>query len=250
MTHRRPAGRMGAVRGLFLTFFLSFVNLVGIIFTLIALGGLEPWTRWQFIGAFGVLEAASGIANVVTPNLWRLPVAQFETSERTQVELAGSALLIPHWAALARFAAGVVLIGIAAWHQGLTAASVALVPVIVALAALILAISAAFARLGVIRPEIDVMQFMVRWRGRVRESPPMSLSASVLQFLLSIVTVPAAKLLAPEVLYQPQLQPSLNALLAVVTATAISGVLVYLLWFGRVTATAPAEQQREAEEHA
>jgi hypothetical protein len=34
-----------AFRGLFLTFLLSFVNLVGIIFTLTALGGLAPWSR-------------------------------------------------------------------------------------------------------------------------------------------------------------------------------------------------------------
>ena len=77
-----------AFRGLFLTFTLSFVNLVGIIFTLSALGGLAPWSPWQFVGAFGVLEAASGLANVISPNIWRLPVAQVETSRRTDVELA------------------------------------------------------------------------------------------------------------------------------------------------------------------
>ena len=249
MAHRLASWKR-AVSGLFLTFVLSFVNLVGIIFTLTALGGLEPWSRWQFIGAFGVLEAASGIANVISPNLWRLPVAQLETSERTQVELAGSALLIPHWAALARFVAGAVLIAVAAWHEGVGAASVALVPLVLALAWLILAISAALARVALIRPEIDVVQFMVRWRGRVRESPPVSLTASVLQFLLSIVTVPAAKLLAPAVLYQPEFAPSLETLLAVLTASAILGVLTYVLWFGRVAATASADQQREAEEHA
>src|SRR5919197_5739849 len=98
--------RKRAFRGLFLTFTLSFVNLVGIIFTLSALGGLAPWSPWQFIGAFGVLEAASGIANVISPNIWRLPVAEVKTSQRTGVELAASALLLPHWAALARFGAG------------------------------------------------------------------------------------------------------------------------------------------------
>src|SRR5215218_5206226 len=87
---QRVASRRRAYSGLFLTFLLSFVNLVGIVFTLIALGGLEPWSPWQFIGAFGVLEAASGLANVISPNIWRLPVAQVQTSERTEVELAGS----------------------------------------------------------------------------------------------------------------------------------------------------------------
>jgi hypothetical protein len=246
----RPASRGRAVRGLFLAFALSFVNLTGIVFTLTALGGLEPWSRWQFIGAFGVLEAASGIANVISPNIWRLPVAELQTGERTKIELAGSALLIPHWAALARFAAGVLLVAIAAWHEGLAPASAALVPLVIALAWLILAISAALARLAVIRPELDVVELVVRWGGRVRELPPVSLSAAVLQFLLSIATVPAAKLLQPSVLYLPELAPSLEALLAAFSASAILGVLVYLLWMGRVAASAPPEQQREAEEHA
>ena len=244
------ASRRRAFSGLVLTFCLSFVNLVGIVFTLIALGGLAPWSRWQFIGAFGVLEAASGIANVISPNIWRLPIAQLQTSERTRIELAGSALLIPHWAALARFAAGVILMAVAAWHEGLALASVALIPLVLALAWLVLVISAAFARVALIRPEMDVVQVNVRWGGRDREFPPGSLSASVLQFLLSILTIPAAKLLDPTVLYQPELAPSLEALLVVLIASAISGVLVYLLWSGRIAATAAAEQQREAEEHA
>jgi hypothetical protein len=247
---QRFASRRRAFSGLLLTFVLSFVNLVGIIFTLIALGGLAPWSRWQFLGAFGVLEAASGLANVISPNIWRLPVAQLQTSERTQIKLAGSTLLIPHWAALARFAAGAVLMAVAAWHEGLAPASLALIPFILSLAWLILVISAAFARLALIRPEFDVVQVNVHWGGRLREFPPGSVSAAVLQFLLSISTVPAAKLLDPTVLYQPELAPSLEALLAVLLASMISGLFAYLLWSGRVAATARAEQQREAEEHA
>jgi hypothetical protein len=246
----QPASRRRALSGLVLTFVLSFVNLVGIVFTLVALGGLAPWSRTQFIGAFGVLEAASGLANVISPNIWRLPVAQLQTSGRTEVKLALSALLIPHWAALARFAAGLVLMGIAAWHEGLAPASLALIPLILALAWLVLVVSAAFARVALIRPEFDVVQINLRWGGREREFPPGSLSASVLQFLLSIATIPAAKLLDPTVLYQPELAPSLEALLAVLVASAISGVLVYLLWAGRAGAKASAEQQREAEERA
>ena len=45
-----PAGTWKrAFRGLFLTFTLSFVNLFGLIFTLSALGGLAPWSAWQFV---------------------------------------------------------------------------------------------------------------------------------------------------------------------------------------------------------
>ena len=82
--------RKRVFRGLFLTFTLSFVNLVGIIFTLTALGGLAPWSRSQFIGAFGVLEAASGIANVLSPNVWRLPVAQVPRARLSAHAVRGS----------------------------------------------------------------------------------------------------------------------------------------------------------------
>src|SRR6185503_1560402 len=47
-----------AFSGLALVFALSFVNLVGILVTATALGGIAPWTRWQFIGMFGVVELA------------------------------------------------------------------------------------------------------------------------------------------------------------------------------------------------
>jgi hypothetical protein len=239
-----------AFRGLFLTFTLSFVNLFGLIFTLSALGGLAPWSAWQFVGAFGVLEAASGLANVISPNIWRLPVAQMETSRRTDVELAASALLLPHWAALARFVAGVVLVAVAAWHEGLAPSSLALVPFIAALAWWIVAISIALARLALLRPDRDVVGVAIRWGGRVREAPPISLTASALQFFLSIATVPAAKLLSPSILYQPELAPSAEAMLIVLATSIVLGLCAYFLWWGRIAVTAPREQQREAEEHA
>jgi hypothetical protein len=239
-----------AFRGLFLTFLLSFINLTGIFFTLTALGGLAPWSRWQFVGAFGVLEAASGLANVVTPNIWRLPVAELQTSERTEVKLARSALLLPHWGGLARFVAGLVLVAVAAWQEGLGPASATLLPFVLALAWLIVAISAMLARVGLARPDIDVIQLIVRWRGRVQEVPPISLSAAVFQFVLSVATVPLAKLLPPSVLYQPELGPSSNALLSALGASVVLGALVYLLWSGRIEMDASPEQQREAEEHA
>jgi hypothetical protein len=249
---KRKGNSLGtrAFRGLFLTFTLSFVNLVGIIFTLSALGGLEPWSRWQFVGAFGILEAASGLANVISPNIWRLPVAEVQTSQRTDVELAASALLIPHWAALARFGAGVVLAAVAAWHEGVAPGSFALAPFILAVACLIVAISAALARLALLRPEIDVAEVSIRWGGKVRELPALSLTASILQFLLSIATIPLAKLLPPSVLYQPELAPSAEALLVALAASGLSAGLVYWVWSGRIGLRAPAEQQRDAEEQA
>lgn len=104
------------------------------------------------------------------------------------------------------------------------------------------------ARAGVARPDIDVIQFIVRWRRREKELSPISLSASLFQFLLSIATIPAAKLLPPSVLYQPEIGPSAEALLvALVLSVALLG-LVYLLWSDRIALAAVAEQQREAEE--
>jgi hypothetical protein len=239
-----------AFRGLVLPFLLSFLNLIGVILTVTALGGLAPWSRWQFIGAFGVVEAASGLANVISPNIWRLPVAELQTSERTDVKLAGSALLLPHWGGLARCLAGLVLLAGVAWQEGLGPASAALVPLVLALAWSILAISAVLARAGLARPDLDVVQMVVRWGRREKELPPVSISAAVFQFLLGITTIPVAKLLPPSVLYQPELGPSLDALLVALALSAVLVMLVYLLWSGRIELKAPTEQQREAEKHA
>jgi hypothetical protein len=242
-----PSGR--AFRGLALVFFLSFVNLVGVILTVAALGGLAPWSRWQFIGLFGVIEVASGLSNVITPNIWRLPVAELETSRRTDVTLAASAMLLPHWGGLARVAAGLVCVVLAAWQEGVGPATAALVPLVAALAWSILAISAVLARAGVARPDLDVVQFVVRWGRREQEAPPVSIGASVLQFLLSIATIPAVKLLPPTALYQPEIAPSPQALLIALAVAVALVVPVYLLWWNRIDLSAPAEQQREAEEH-
>ncbi len=215
-----------------------------------ALGGVAPWTRWQFVGAFGVIEAASGLANVISPNIWRLPIAQLQTTGRTDVKLAASALLLPHWGGLARCGAGLVCLALAAAQEGLGPASVALVPFVLALAWSILAGSAALARAGVARPDLDVVQFVVRWGRREKELAPITVSASVLQFLLSIATIPVAKLLPPSVLYQPELGPSVEVLLVTLALSGALAVLVYVLWSGRIEIDAPKEQQREAEEHA
>jgi hypothetical protein len=221
-----------------------------VILTMTGLGGLAPWSRWQFIGAFGVIEAASGLANVISPNIWRLPIAELQTSERTDVKLAASALLLPHWGGLARCGAGLVCLAVAAWQEGLGLASAALVPFVLAVAWSILAISAVLARAGLARPDLDVAQLVVRWGRREKELPPVSISAAVFQFLLSVATIPAAKLLSPSVLYQPELGPSLDAVLLVLVLSAVLVVLVYFLWSGRIELSAPPEQQREAEERA
>jgi hypothetical protein len=245
---QRGSGR--AFRGLVLVFLLAFVNLVGLILTTAALGGLAPWSRWQFVGAFGVIEAASGLSNVWTPNIWHLPVAELETTKRTDVRLAASTLLLPHWGGLARFAAGFASIAAAAWHEGVGPATLGLVPFVLALTWTVLALSVLLARAGVARPDLDVVQLVVRWGGRERELRPLSIGAAVLQFLLGIATIPAVKLLPPSVLYQPDLGPSGEALLWSLAVSLALIAAVWLAWSNRIDWRAPREQQREAEEHA
>jgi hypothetical protein len=247
MGEKQGSGR--AFRGLFLVFLLSFVNLVGLILTATALGGLAPWTRWQFIGLYGVIETASGLANIITPNVWRLPVAELQTSRRTEVKLAMSALLLPHWGGFVRCVAGLACLAIAAWQAGLGPASVLLAPFVLLLAWSIVAVSAALARAGVARPEIDVLQFVVRWAGREKELTPLSLTAATFQFLLMVVTIPAVKVLPPSVLYQPEIGPSAQAFLLILAVSSALLALTYAVWWGRIEAKAPREQQREAEEH-
>ena len=248
----KPTNASGgrAFRGLALVFVLSFVNLFGVLVTVTALGGLSPWSRWQFIGVFGVIEAASGLANVLTPNLWRLPVAQLETSVRTDVKLAASAMLLPHWGGLARCIAGLVCLVLAGWQEGVGTATLGLAPLLLALAWVVLAVSAVVARAGVARPDLDVVQFVVRWRRRESQLTPLSIGASILQFLLSIATIPAVKLLPPSVLYRPELGPSPAALLITLALSAALAALVHLSWSGRLASEAPREQQQEAEENA
>ena len=166
------------------------------------------------------------------------------------MKLAASTLLLPHWGGLARCGAGVVCLAIAAWQEGLGPASIGLVPLVLALAWSIVAISAVLARAGVARPELDVVQFVVRWRRRENELTPISIGAAALQFGLSIMTLPAVKLLPPSVLYQPELGPSRNALLVALGLSIALLVRRALLWAGRIELHAPAEQQREAEEGA
>jgi hypothetical protein len=239
-----------AFRGLVLVFVLSFVNLLGVLVTVTALGGLEPWSRWQFVGAFGVIEGASGLANVFSPNIWHLPVAQLQTSKQTDVRLAISAVLLPHWGGLARCFAGLVCIALAAWREGVGPASLVVAPLLLALAWAVLAISAVVARAGVARPDLDVVQLVVRWRRRESELRPLSIGASILQFLIGIATIPAVKLLPPSVLYRPELGPSAEALLIALAVSAALAAVVYVSWFGRLGSQAPAKQQQEAEEHA
>src|SRR5690606_17920408 len=153
---------------------------------------------------FGVIEASAGISNIFAPNIWHLPVAEMETSKRTPVRLAASTMLIPHWGGGARALAGMIMMLASGFSEGWGMQSVLLLPLLVALIVLFLGISAALGRIGVAHPETDIMQWVLRWRGKEKELEPLSISASIQQFVLGILTLPAVKTLAPGALFGPE----------------------------------------------
>jgi hypothetical protein len=239
-----------AFSGLILVFCLSFLSLFGVLLTVAALGGLGEWTRWQFIGLFGLVEAASGLANIVVPNIWRLPVVELERPHRAPAKLAASTMVIPHWGGVARIVAGAVLLAAAGYQEGLGSESLTLVPMVVLIAIGLVALSALVARLGVVYAELDVFQFTLRWRRRDIQLAPVSFSTSALQFLLGIMTIPIVKVLPPSVLYQPEIGASFSEL-GLMAAFSLGLALVALLaWAGRIDWRASGWQQREAEQNA
>jgi hypothetical protein len=248
---RAPDSSSGkrAFRGLFLVFCITFLNLAGMALTAIGLNALGNWTLWQFVGLFGIVEAASGLANVVTPNLWAMPVLEQETSSRTRTVLALETLALAHWGGLARTLAGCVMIAAAANHAGISPQAALVVPLVLVIALLEIALSAVIARGGVAWHRYDVLKVTLDWYDRI-EVPPLSLSASMLQFILSLITIPAISILKPGVLYQPELAPAAEAFVWLAAATVVCTVLALAVWLPRVSVRAPREQQQEAEARA
>jgi hypothetical protein len=231
-------------------FLLSFLSLAGILLTMASIGGLGSWSRWQFIGLFGVIEAASGIANIVAPNIWRLPVVELTSDSSKRTKLALSTVLIPHWGGAARALAGLALIIAAASREGIGPTTIALAPFILLLALLMLCLSALIARAGVAAPHYDAIQLTIKYAKQQHEVEPVSLSASALQFVFSIMTIPIVKTVAPGVLYQPEIATSQALVIATALACALLGVATFVSWRDRVDWRAPVWQQREAERNA
>jgi hypothetical protein len=246
-TRARIEGR--AFRGLALTFAFSFVNLVGVLITAASVGGLGDWSRWQFIGLYGLVEGASGAASIILPNIWHLPVAELQTDARVRVRLAASALLLPHWGGAARFVAGISILVAGVYQEGSLPDSLPAFAMLAPMAVIVLALFLLAARVGVARPDLDVFQLTIAWRRGVREVPPVSISASVLQFALAIVTIPVANVSRPEYLYGPGSEP-LWTLAGLLVLSALLTACVRLAWAGRMTWRATREQQAEAEANA
>lgn len=217
--------------------------------TAVGLNALGEWTLWQFVGLFGVIEAGSGLANVVTPNLWAMPVLEQETSARTKTVLALETLGLAHWGGLARTLAGIVMIAVAGQHEGFAATSVLLLPMILVIALLQIGLSAVIARGGVALHRYDVLQVTLNWYREI-PVPPISLSASMLQFVLSLITLPAISILRPGVLYQPELAPASDAVIILTGVTLLTVIAGLAAWYPRIAVRAPREQQQEAEARA
>jgi hypothetical protein len=237
-----------ALRGLFLVLVLSLLNLLGAFLALTAFGGLGEWSAWQFIGLFGMFEAALGTAYIVAPNIWRLPVAEANTPERTDIRLAPSVVFKPHWAAAAKLVAGLAMLIVAAWHEGIVPASVLVVVVMTMVAAGTIALSLFVARFGVARPDLDVVWFIIRRPQRKDiELQGLSLGGAVVQFLTNITIFPTVKFLTPDLLFRPELDPSFALLLWSTAFGVVSIALALLVWSKRLATRAPVEQEREAE---
>lgn|GEM_PF-4172959 len=241
---------LNALRGLVLGLSISFMNLVGLFFMLLLLGGLGEWSTTQFVGAFGVFEIATAIAFLFCPNVWRMPVIQSDLGN-TDVKLAASTVFIPHWAGGAKAIAGGACLVAAARAEGLSPATAGLLPFAVLTAALVVAVSVVAARFGTARPDLDVVRFIIRRPARDDlELPGVSISASILQVVLGAFTLPTVKLLPPGSLYRPEIGPSPGFLAILAVAALLSVAAALAVWRGRVTLRAPRAQQRKAEEPA
>ena len=240
-----------ALRGLTLGLSISFMNLLGMFLTLLVLGGLGGWTAMQFTGAFGLFEIATAFAFMFCPNIWRLPVVEAETSDRTTIRLAASVAFIPHWAGGAKAIAGTVMLVIAARSEGISLATLGLVPLAFATGVFVIGCSAIAARWGVARPDLDVVKVIIRRpKHKDAELPGISLTASLLQIVLGAFTLPVVKILPPTSLYQPEVAPSNSFLGWMIVLALLSVAGTFLVWRGRLARFAPPEQQRKAEEPA
>jgi hypothetical protein len=237
-----------AAASLLLVLALSFVNLVGAFLALTALGGTGDWNTAQFVGLFGILETAMGIAYLFAPNIWRLPVAEANTPDQTKVRLAPATLFIPHWLAAAKVFGGALMIAYAAASEGVAAATALIPVVVVAMAIAFLAATLAVARLGVTRPDIDVFFITIRRpRHEPRDLPGLSITGIIMQMLSNFGILFFVAALSPDSFYGPEIRPSAEVTAVSLATAALLAGAAALAWLGRISRKAPRAQEREAE---
>jgi ABC-type uncharacterized transport system permease subunit len=214
-------------------FILAFVTLAGLLLTLQGITGFGEWTAWQFAGLFGLLELGAGIGNIVAPNFWRLPVTHGWPGRRG-ARIARQEVLEPHGSALGRIAAGAAILAAAAGHEGVAAGTVLVLPLALCLGLMVLALSALVARVAIARPDVDVVQIVLRRKGRQVEVPPLSLGASLLQLALTVVAIPLVRLMPASALYSGSLEPAPEALGGAVVTSLLLSTAAALAWRGRL----------------
>ena len=242
---------LGLFRGLAIGLSLSVLNLVGLFLTLLLFGGIGEWSNMQFVGIFGVFEIGTGIAFIVAPNVWRMPVFEAETSDRTTIRLTASTLFIPHWAGGAKCIAGAVMVIAAFTTEGASFASLGILPFAFFVGVFTVAVSIAVARWGVAKPQFDVIHIVVKRPSRDDIAlPGMSLTAASLQIVLGTFTLPVIKLVSPGAYFGDAFAPTPTALAVSAAGALLSTLVALLVWRGRISMEAPREQQELAEEPA
>src|SRR5439155_12939658 len=191
-----------------------------------ALVGLESWSDRQFIGLFGFVELSIGLAYLIAPNIWRLPVAEANTSDRTKIRLAASTLLIPHWVAAAKLLSGVTMLTYAAAGEGVGSAGLGLPFAVAFISSGFLALCLIAARLGVARPDLDVFFIIVRRPAhKDQELPSLSFSGVLMQALSNLGVFPTVALTSPAIFYRPEIGPAPLFLLVAGLASAFFAAL-------------------------
>jgi hypothetical protein len=237
----RKRVRMTVFRQLVVGISLTLFNLAGALLTLAAIGGRGEWTVWQFVGLFGLFEWATGIAIILGPNAWQLPIRRAEQPDG-DLFLECRTLLTPHWAPGVKTAAGFVLMCAAAVVEGVGLATLGVPVLAFFIIVAAMALSLLLARLGVARPDLDVLGLVIRRPGHAdRELPGISLGALLVQLILNILTIPAVKLFPPTFFYRPEMGPSLVALgWSGAVAALLSGAAL-LSWRGNLCWTSQAD---------
>lgn len=244
----RKRVRLTALRQLVVGVTLTLFNLAGALLTLSVLGGRGEWSVWQFFGLFGLFEWATGIAIILGPNAWELPVRRAREPDR-DLMLECRSLLIPHWAPGVKTASGFAFLVGAAFTEGVGVATLGVPFVVLFIVVASLALSLLFARFGVARPDLDVVHMIIRRPGHAeRELPGISLSALVVQALLNILTIPTVKAFPPSFLYQPELGPSLTALAWTGGVAAALAGAAMLTWRGNMCWRSPSPAAPRAAE--
>src|SRR5437870_8804891 len=118
MTRRAGTSRVGlALRSAALLAF-SVANFCLVYLTARFLGGLAGWSFSQFAGLYGVFEASFGLANIVAPNFWVMPVARLSLPHEDAVVLRLADLRAIHWDGTGRMLAGAAFVSWSAARSG------------------------------------------------------------------------------------------------------------------------------------